>query len=168
MSELQNFSDDFETQLVALKELASETRDGWRDVLRAVAAIPPLPAEAGMIRLAATIDGDYLLPAETVLVGDKDGRSLALDADRKARVQKARDAIWDAAPQEVLDCAYALRGTVFKQPSQNTALHKVYDEVWFPLLRDCVPPGLFADCPVAVKCGLFDFDGGLLEITLSD
>jgi len=168
MAPADNFSDDFIAQLAALKERAATTVEPWAEVLRCVAAIPPLPPEAATIRLASTIEGDYLLAAESVLVGTEDGRSVVCEGDQKSRLDKARKAIWQAAPPEVLDLSYALRGTVFRQDAQNAALHKVYDELWFPLLRQSLPSGLFDGFPVAVKCGLFDFDGGLLEISLHE
>lgn len=154
---LQTYADSLET-----------LRPGWVAFLAAVADIPPLPPEAERLHLASTFEEDYLLPAQSVVVFGPEGRSVTLDPDQKARLKRACDAVWAATPRAFLEQSYALRAAVFRQQSQNAALHTLYGDVIFPFIQSCLPDGAFAHMDVAVTCGLFDFEGEMLKITLHD
>lgn len=152
-------ADDFETQLEALRTALPPLKEKWAAFFKALGEIGPLPPEAQDIHLGASLEEGYLLPAEMVFVrGARDGRPVLMPPDQITRVKTAQAALNAAIPEPLARLTEGLRASIYTVPDRNAALHRAFDEVWFPFLKDCLPPDALAQLNVPVTAGLYDLN----------
>ncbi len=152
-------ADGFEAQLEALRIALPPLKPKWAFFFKALGDIGPLPPEANDIHLGATIEEGQVLPAHLVFVrGARDGRAVLMPPEQGARVKAAQKALNAAIPDQLARQTEALHAAIYETPDRNAALRRIFDDVWFPFVKDCVPPGALERLNVPVQAGLYDLN----------